>query len=66
MKSQYMNLNITYDAPQEVWDKVILIYKKLRDGLDVMRIALLFGSVLMKRKNILMLPLNQVAFSLVD
>ena len=28
MKSQYMNLNIRYDAPKEVWDKVILIYEK--------------------------------------
>lgn len=28
MKSQYMNLNIRYDAPKEIWDKVILVYEK--------------------------------------
>ena len=26
---QSMNLNIRYDAPQEVWDKVAFIYEKL-------------------------------------
>ncbi|MBL7705600.1 MAG: hypothetical protein JNM21_08605 [Taibaiella sp.] len=26
---QSMNLNIRYDAPQEVWDQVALIYEKL-------------------------------------
>lgn len=31
MKSQEMNLNIRYDAPQAVWDRVLLIYEKM-DG----------------------------------
>lgn len=29
LEFQEMNLNIRYDAPQEVWDKVPLIYEKL-------------------------------------
>jgi len=29
MKRQEMNLNIRYDAPKEVWDKIPLIYEKM-------------------------------------
>lgn len=29
LEFQKMNLNIRYDAPQEVWDKLSLIYEKL-------------------------------------
>ena len=31
MKTQEMNLNIRYDAPKEIWDKVPAIYKNM-DG----------------------------------
>ncbi|HEY8917713.1 MAG TPA: hypothetical protein VIM87_14815 [Chitinophaga sp.] len=33
MKEQEMNLNIRYDAPDEVWDKVPVIYAQLNGWL---------------------------------
>jgi hypothetical protein len=33
MTGQSMNLNIRYDAPEEVWDKVLLIYKEMEGWL---------------------------------
>ena len=33
MKSQEMNLNIRYDAPREIWDKILSIYCQLNGWL---------------------------------